>query len=231
MRRVGAPESHPARRRSRPIHSTRFRLPVGLVAGFLVGGIVGHSSLPFGLLAGWLTGALVVDAWTWAMIWHLDAAATRSHVKEDDPGRRLAGVILVLCSVASVAAIGYLLLQRAPSTRLVVTQAVLCVVSIVLAWVTVPTMFTLRYAHLYYSEPEGGIDFHQREPPRYSDFAYVSFTVGMSYAISDTDVGKGEIRRLALVQALISYLLGAVVIGATINLLVSLPGSGAVGGG
>jgi uncharacterized membrane protein len=152
-------------------------------------------------------------------------------VTEEDPGRRVGSVIGLVCSVASVGAIGYLLLQRAPTARLVVIQAALCVVSVVLAWVTVHTIFTVRYAHLYYSEPEGGIEFHQQQPPRYSDFAYVAFTVGMSYAISDTDVGKSEIRRTALLHALTSYLLGAVVIGATINLLVSLPGSGVVGGG
>lgn len=215
------------RRRSRPITSTRIRLPVGLAAGLVSGGVITILfTLPFGVLSGWLTGALVVDVWLWATIWRLDAAGTRSHVKEEDPGRRIAGVISVMCSLASLGAIGYLLLRRAPTERLVVIQAVLCVVSVALAWVTVHTVFTVRYAHLYYSEPEGGIEFHQREPPRYSDFAYVAFTVGMSYAISDTDVGKSEIRRQALVHALISYLLGAVVIGATINLIVSLPGSG-----
>lgn len=207
--------------------STRLRLPVGLVVGLVVGTAVSvRFSAPFGLLAGWLAGALLVDVWLWATIWHLDARATRSHVKEEDPGRRTAGVIALFCSLASVGAIGYLLLQRAPTTRLVVIQAALCVVAIVVAWFTVHTVFTVRYAHVYYSEPEGGFDFHQHQPPRYSDFAYVAFTVGMSYAISDTDVGKPEIRREALVHALISYLLGAVVLGATINLLVSLPGSG-----
>lgn len=218
------------RRRSRPVTSTRLRLPVALASGLVAGTVISVLvSLPFGLLSGWLTGALVIDIWLWATIWPLDASGTRSHVQEEDPGRRLGGVMSVVCSLASLGAIGYLLLQRAPSTRMVVIQAVLCVVSVALAWVTVHTVFTVRYAHVYYSDPEGGIEFHQREPPRYSDFAYVAFTVGMSYAISDTDVGKTEIRRLALVHALISYLLGAVVIGATINLVVSLPGSG--GGG
>ncbi|MBO0701563.1 MAG: DUF1345 domain-containing protein [Candidatus Dormibacteraeota bacterium] len=229
MRRADAGATRPARRRPRPGTSTKVGLPVGLVAGVIVALVVAHYSGAFALLAGWLTGALVVNAWTWALVWRLDAAGTRAHVQEDDPGRRLAGLIVVLCSIASLGAVGYLLLQRAASPRLVVIQAVLCVVSVVMAWVTVHTMFTLRYAHFYYSDPEGGFDFHQREPPQYSDFAYVAFTVGMSYAISDTDVGKAEIRRNALVHALISYLLGAVVIGATINLLVSLP-SGAVGG-
>jgi uncharacterized membrane protein len=213
------------RRRSRRITSTRIRLPVGLAAGLVAGTVVGlRFSAPFGVLSGWLTGALVIDVWLWATIWHLNAAGTRSHVKEEDPGRRIGGVIAILCSLASLGAIGYLLLQRAPTARLVVIQAALSVAAVAIAWFTVHTVFTVRYAHLYYSEPEGGIEFHQRQPPQYSDFAYVAFTVGMSYAISDTDVGKPEIRRTALVQALISYLLGAVVIGATINLLVSLPG-------
>jgi uncharacterized membrane protein len=205
--------------------STRLRLPVGLAAGLIVGTAVSNRfSLPFGLLAGWLAGALLVDVWLWATIWPLDARATRSHVKEEDPGRRVGSFVGLFCSVASVGAIGYLLLQRAPTTRLVVIQAALCVISVVVAWITVHTIFTVRYAHIYYSEPDGGFDFHQHQPPRYSDFAYVAFTVGMSYAISDTDVGKSEIRRLVLLHALISYLLGAVVLGATINLLVSLPG-------
>lgn len=205
--------------------STRLRVPIGAAVGLIVGTAVSlRFSPPFGLLSGWIVGALVVDVWVWSTIWPLDARGTRSHVKEEDPGRRVGGVIGVFCSLASLGAVANLLLQRAPTTRLVVAQAALCVISVAMAWITVHTVFTVRYAHVYYTEPEGGIEFHQREPPRYSDFAYAAFTVGMSYAISDTDVGKPEIRREVLAHALISYLLGAVVLGATINLLVSLPG-------
>jgi uncharacterized membrane protein len=225
MRQTGNQETRGGRRRSRAIRSTRLRLPVAVAAGLVAGiGIGSRFSLPFALLSGWVTGAVVADIWIWAMIWPLDARGTRSHVTEEDPGRRVAGLIAVLCSVASLGAIVFLLVQRAPNTRLISIEAGLCLLSVLVAWFTVPTVFTVRYAHLYYSAPVGGIEFHQSEPPRYSDFAYVAFTVGLSYAISDTDVGKSVIRRLALVQALISYLLGAVVIGATINLLVSLPG-------
>jgi uncharacterized membrane protein len=53
--------------------------------------------------------------------------------------------------------------------------------SVVLSWAMVHTVFTLNYARLYYRGPDGGVDFNQREPPRYSDFAYLAFTIGMTF--------------------------------------------------
>src|SRR3712207_8761371 len=58
----------------------------------------------------------------------------------------------------------------------------------------------------------GGIDFGQPEPPAYSDFAYLAFTVGMSFAVPDTQIADTSIRKVALGHALLSYLFGTVVI-------------------
>jgi uncharacterized membrane protein len=102
-----------------------------------------------------------------------------------------------------------------------VVVAAVAVLSVVSSWAAVHTLLALGYARIYNGEPEGGIDFHQSEPPQYSDFAYVAFTVGMSYAISDTDVGSSAIRRLALGHAL-SYLFGTVTLAALINLVAGL---------
>ena len=57
------------------------------------------------------------------------------------------------------------------------------IVTIALSWLVVHTMFALRYAHLYYTSPSGGIDFKQGPDyePDYRDFAYTAFTVGMTY--------------------------------------------------
>lgn len=218
-------EARPVGRRFHPITTARYRLPVALAAGAVAGVIVGlRFSVAFGVLSGWLVSALFINVWTWATIWRLDEAGTRAHVAQDDPGRRIGGAMSLLCSVASLGAIGYLLVQRQPTPALVIVTAALCVAAVALSWITVHTVFTVRYAHLYYEDPEGGIDFNQDAPPQYSDFAYFAFTIGMSYAVSDTNVGQTGIRRLAMQQALLSYLLGVVVIGATINLLVSLPG-------
>jgi len=100
--------------------------------------------------------------------------------------------------------------------------AALSLASVALAWATVHTLFTTRYARLYYTGPDGGIDFNEADPPRYADFAYVAFTIGMTFQVSDTDLRTDEIRRTALRHALLSYVFGVVVIATTINLVAGL---------
>jgi uncharacterized membrane protein len=94
--------------------------------------------------------------------------------------------------------------------------------SVVLSWAVVHTIFTLRYARLYYVGTDGGIDFNQDQPPRYTDFAYLAFTLGMTFQVSDTDLKTSTIRATALRHALLSYLFGAVIIAVTINLVAGL---------
>lgn len=83
-------------------------------------------------------------------------------------------------------------------------------------------MFTARYAQMYYSGEVGGIDFNTDEPPRYSDFAYLAFTVGMTYQVSDTNIRSATIRRAVLRQGLLSFVLGTGIIATMINLVAGL---------
>ncbi|MDQ1394509.1 MAG: hypothetical protein QOF30_3486, partial [Acidimicrobiaceae bacterium] len=53
-------------------------------------------------------------------------------------------------------------------------------------------------------------------------FAYLAFTIGMTYQVSDTNLTSQEIRRTALRHGLLSYLFGTVIIAATINLAAGL---------
>jgi len=94
------------------------------------------------------------------------------------------------------------------------------------AWGVVHTVFTLRYASLYYTPPdEGGIGFNQKAPPRYADFAYMAFGIGATFQVSDTEISKSEIRTTVLRHSLLSYLFSVVILGATINLVASLVAS------
>ena len=101
-------------------------------------------------------------------------------------------------------------------------DAVLSVGSVALAWVSVHTVYLTRYAGLYYAGAPGGIDFNEDEPPQYSDFAYLAFTIGMTFQVSDTDLTNKEIRAAALRHALLSFLFVAVILAATINLVAGL---------
>lgn len=79
-----------------------------------------------------------------------------------------------------------------------------------------------RYAELYYDDEPGGIDFGDSHLPAYSDFAYLAFTVGMTFQVSDTEVTGSMLRKAVLRQALLSYVFGAVIIATLINLVAGL---------
>jgi uncharacterized membrane protein len=98
-------------------------------------------------------------------------------------------------------------------------------ISIAISWFTVHTIFTLRYALLYYQDAEGGVNFNQDEPPCYRDFAYLALTLGMTFQVSDTNLQTTEIRATALRHALLSYLFGTVILAAAINLIAGLTGA------
>lgn len=174
---------------------------------------------------GWTVGASAYVAWVWFTVAHLDAEQTASHATREDPGRRVTDLVLLGASVVSLVAVA-LLLVRAPSQTDIVQAALagLGVLSVAVSWLLVHTLFMLRYARLYYQEG-GGVSFNSSAPPRYSDFAYLAFTLGMTYQVSDTDISSASIRSTALRQGLLSYLFGSVVLATVVNLVVGL-GSG-----
>ena len=100
-------------------------------------------------------------AWTWLLVGPMDAAATEQHATshgDDDSTPRMAELIVVLASLASLAGVGYLLVAESTQGR-DVASAVVGILSVAASWVTVHTAFMLRYARLYF--PDKAIDFHQ----------------------------------------------------------------------
>ena len=209
-----------------PAATARTRVAVGAAAGVCVGLLLAlPGDWQVGMLVGWDVAAAVYVAWSWATIWHRDAAATARLALREDPGRPTADALLLVASVASVLAVGLAITAgRTTGPVQADLRAGLAVASVALSWSVVQTVFTLHYARLYYSHPAGGIDFNQEAPPRYSDFAYLAFTVGMTFQVSDTSLQTATLRAAALRQALLSYLLGAVILATTINLVAGLLG-------
>jgi uncharacterized membrane protein len=182
-----------------------------------------HSSLELGLLVGWDTATVVYLTWIWMMIWPRDAEQTAQWAEYTDPTRALADLLVLTAALASLVAVGLVLAHAARSQGAwEVLQVGLSLTSIVLSWAVVHTVFALRYARLYYLGPDGGVDFNDENQPRYSDFAYLAFTVGMTFQVSDTALSSNEIRRTALRHALLSYLFGTGILATAINLVASL---------
>jgi uncharacterized membrane protein len=96
------------------------------------------------------------------------------------------------------------------------------ILSVLFSWPAVHNVFTLVYARLYYGDEVGGIDFNDEDRPDYVDFAYLAFTIGMTFQVSDTDLTAKAVRRAALRHALVSYLFGAVIVALVINIVASI---------
>jgi uncharacterized membrane protein len=202
----------------------RTRVLVATAAG-AVGGLIVALIGPWWLvpLSAWDCGAIVFIVWIWTSLRHLDGGGTRSYASREDPGRAGADLVLLSASVVSLIAVGLVLVRAGNEAGLAKDLLIgMTVISVVLAWSMVHTVYTLRYAHLYYTQETGGVDFNEREEPSYSDFLYLALTVGMTFQVSDTDLTTKAIRHMVIRHALLSYMFGVVIIAASINLAAGL---------
>ena len=191
----------------------------GLTA--IVVGVVG----PWWLipLAGWDAAAATLLGWTWRSLWPMNATRTASHATRENPSRASADLILLSGSLISLVAVGLVLVRASHETGLTKGLLVgMSVASIVLAWAVVHTVYTLRYAKLFYEGKPEGVDFNDDASPDYGDFLYLALTIGMTFQVSDTDLTTKAFRRTAIRHAVLSYMYGALIIAATINLIAGL---------
>lgn len=188
-------------------------------------GVVAAFYLPWegAVLLGWDVAALLYLLRVWSRVLPMGANECSADAVREDPSRAVADSVILLAAIAELASVGLILVKVANAhggmKAFLLTIGVL---SVVFAWGAVHTMFTLRYARIYYTSPDGGVDFNEKSPPDYIDFAYLAFTIGMTFQVSDTDLTAKAIRRTALRHTLISYLFGAVIIGLVINVVASL---------
>ncbi len=200
------------------------RLALGLAPAGLVYALVPASWPPLlHLLAAWDAFAGCTLLLTWAIILTADVAHIRRVATREDPGRVASFAMAVVVATISVAAVGVLLApgHAASQLRLAPTVAV-GAGGVLTAWLLVHTLFTLRYAHRYYSSEngrsEGGLAFPGGEPePDYLDFAYFAFVIGMAAQTSDVNITDRGIRRLALLHGLLAFGFNAAVVALAVS--------------
>jgi uncharacterized membrane protein len=153
---------------------------------------------------------------------------TGHRAAEEDPGRTVVTVLVILASLAGLVAVTVLVRQPAaiaPKEQL--ELVCLCLATAMVSWTLTHTTFTLRYAHLYYrhgGEGGGGTEFPGGGRPSYLDFAYLAFTVGMTFQVSDTAISSPRIRHTVLVHAVLSFLYTTAILAFVINLLAGMAG-------
>ncbi|MBV8750164.1 MAG: DUF1345 domain-containing protein [Candidatus Eremiobacteraeota bacterium] len=218
---------------------TRKRLVNFGVAGLVA--LIVHTVVPTWLhgatrfVAAYDAGALALLLLNWRVL-HDDPAQTRARAADEDPGRNVVTlVILSAVAVGLVAAIA--IVGHGPQVRTDLERweaYALGLIAIIVGWFLVHTVYTFRYAHLYYFDDDGdgcgGVTFPGTPEPSDYDFAYLSFTIGTSFAISDPQVTETRIRREIMVHSIISFAYNSVIIGMVINLFAGIFAAPAPGG-
>jgi uncharacterized membrane protein len=194
-----------------------------LGAGIAAGGAVAIAGEPeLAPVVAWLVAATMAMVWVWRLVWPLDHVETKRLAELESESRTTDSAVLT----AAVVSLGLVVLAlvRASSRQGAASTAtvILCVVAVVLSWALVNTVFALKYARHYYFDDDGGIDFKQAEPPAYSDFAYLAFTIGMAFQVSETEPVTTSLRKIALGHALLSYVFGTGILAVAVNLVTNL---------
>lgn len=178
------------------------------------------------VLGGWDAAALTFLVTVWPIIARADGLHTEKLATSEDETRSTATLLLVGASTASLFGVGFALnLAGRISGGSRVLLIGVAVLTVVLSWTVINTLFTLRYAHLHFGSAAAGIGFEDITPeyrPAYRDFAYVAFTIGMTYQVSDTTVRDPRIRRTVLLHALLSYLFAVVIVAGSVNFMAGL---------
>ncbi|HVN97591.1 MAG TPA: DUF1345 domain-containing protein, partial [Syntrophorhabdaceae bacterium] len=109
---------------------------------------------------------------------------------------------------------------------------VLSVIAVIFSWLLLHTSFGLHYTRLYYQEtdrkgrvsPEDmrrGFIFPGIIDPTYEDFLYVSFTIALTYSMSDVNVTSRIHKRVVVIHALISFLFYYTILAVVLNAIVT----------
>lgn len=149
----------------------------------------------------------------------------------EDESRLTILILFVASSCTSLLAIAYILNnnQGLPQWKLSLHIG-LSVVTIIVSWLLIHTLFAIHYAHLYYSKytsnspakNTAGLDFPQESQPDYWDFLYFSFVIGMTCQVSDVAISTRPMRRLALIHGVLTFFFNTIVLALSINIIAGL---------
>jgi uncharacterized membrane protein len=183
------------------------------------------------VLITWIAFALSVIIMDWIIILNAHPREIRKIAKLQDSSRAIIFLFVIAASVISLGAILLLLKSTKGQPGNDVTgHILLAMASVIVSWWLVHTLFTMRYAHMYYdtdtdaglSKSVGGLQFPDENEPDYLDFVYFSFVIGMTFQVSDVEISARDIRRLAWMHGLISFAFNTAIVALSINIISSM---------
>lgn len=210
----------------------RFKILIIFLIAFLVGAsfYVFRWSVQESIIFSWLTfGGLYLLESVITMI-RIPSEKIMLRAREEDLGVWMQFAVLVMaCSTALIAIIFWNSDSNSHFSKHSTIHEVFFIASVTFAWMVLHLSFTFRYAHVYYGDENekyakhaGGLDFPGDSHPDYFDFAYYSFTIGMTFQVSDVVIKSKGLRRLTLAHSLLAFFFNTILIAITINEIINL---------
>jgi uncharacterized membrane protein len=150
-----------------------------------------------------------------------------ARAQKQDLSHILIFIFILATACAGLFAVGFLFFSRqAFAERLYFLIHLFgSMVAVICSWMLVHTVFGLRYAHTYYGDPDGpgpiphagGLEFPGDREPDYMDFAYFSFTIGMTFQVSDVVITSRDFRKLVLVHGMLSFGFNTVILALALS--------------
>ncbi len=206
-----------------------YRLVISFLAGIIVFFCMyNHHPFAITFMISWITFAATTLFITWSTILYFHPQEISAVANEQDTTRLVMFLFVVGAAFISLFAI-ILLLQTSPGGKGINKHIFLSATSVFFSWVLIHTVFTLRYAHIYYTYPvcgenetpkcDGGLDFPGTPHPDFLDFAYFSFVLGMTFQVADVNITGRKIRRLALLHGFLSFVYNTIIVALSINII------------
>jgi uncharacterized membrane protein len=148
------------------------------------------------------------------------AADMRQYAKDNDANR---ASLLGLSAVVSLVILVSVASEMHGGKGNAVTTALL-IATLMCAWLFSNTVYALHYAHVYYFDDgtgvdSGGIEIPGCDEPDYWDFIYFSFTLGMTFQTSDSQITSWRIRRISIGHCLAAFVFNLGVLAFSINVI------------
>lgn len=208
------------------------KLIISLLAGLVTYGITaatGHRH-PLHILLGWDVFCLsfLLLSWVTFLQPHTHTTMREDARKQNEKGI-VVFVLALLATLAGFLAVFLLLISRRGSYTALSFLLLTAFLGLMLSWTLVHTLFTTRYAYMFYADHKdnpqthaGGLEFPGEPHPGFLDFAYFSFVIGMTFQVSDVSISSGKLRRIVLLHSLLSFGFNTIIVALTINLIAGL---------
>ena len=197
-------------------------LTVGI---FLPTAVASHAVTRF--LLAWNVGTCLYILLAAVMMTRSSSHHMRHRAQLQDDGQFVILILVVIASIASLAAIaGELAVVKDMHGLIKIEHVSLAGLTVVSSWAFIQVMFALHYAHDYYAaQAQGqspGLQFPEDNHPEYGDFFYFSAVIGTSGQTADVSFVTKPMRRIGSVHCILAYLFNTTVLALLINIGASL---------